>query len=143
LGALQPSENGTHNLKITTPWQVLAVFSILRELLTLLPTWLTFRGNFGMNPSNETKNRHTLLFFHSDFVASSSRRRGLEKRTAFGKIWDVPLGLCQGLISLDRDSESCLCDQRIQFGEYHRRHVERRMNPRVVVVPHGAVDLRH
>ena len=55
----------------------------------------------------------------------------------------VSVVTCQGLISLDSDSERFLCDERIQFGECHRRHVERRMNPRVVVVPHGAIDLRH
>ena len=32
---------------------------------------------------------------------------------------------CQGLISLDSDSESGLCDERMQFGKYHRRQVER------------------
>ena len=36
----------------------------------------------GMNPSNEKKNRAHLVAFYSDFVASSSRRRGLGKRTA-------------------------------------------------------------
>ena len=36
-----------------------------------------------------------------------------------------------------------LCDKGIPFGEYNRRHVEGRMNPRVVVVPHGAIDFRH
>jgi hypothetical protein len=36
----------------------------------------------GMNPYSETKNRAHLAAFHSDFVASSSRRRGLGKRTA-------------------------------------------------------------
>ena len=66
----------------------------------------------------------------------------LQSGTAFS--WTAGVNIqCQGLISLDSDSASVLCDQRIQFGEYHRRHVERRMNPRVVVVPDGAIDLRH
>ena len=39
--------------------------------------------SFGVNPSNETKNRAHLQFFHLALVASCSRRRGLGKRTAF------------------------------------------------------------
>src|SRR5487761_788980 len=39
--------------------------------------------SFGMNPYSETKNWAHLAVFYLAFVASSSRRRGLGKRTAF------------------------------------------------------------